>query len=293
MKKEAIKKEIAKVVSQKAGLDIQSSNVHVNVKRFYYIQELKPGYAYLLEHYQGPLIVEISQKDWDDLENDELSVTQFVNKTQWLYGYFLGQGSMINGGYYTPLEKEPGINQKDLISKVMTSISKWLAFQVFRTPLSDTEVEEWKRIQAEYLNDPRVDYFNKVDKMVHTKYGYNLRGMLCDDSFADDEIRLVNNSSSRTFELVISEENIWNLLVGKKIAAPEEMKVFLWKTYSSKSMQVKTSEEFINALFCLEITRDWEEQEAIRSACSTKHSPAADVEDSLLFRIVKMLKKQE
>ena len=288
MKQEEIFKSVAKVVSEKTGLNIREDHVHVSERRFYYIQELKPGYAYCLHHYRGPYFVEVNRKDMEKMEKEETSVEDFVNSTQWLYGYFWGSGSMISGGYYTPLEKKTGINDKDLIGRVMASIAKVGASYSSGSPLTDGEKEEWDRIKETYLNDPRADFFKKADELIHSRYGYNLRGFLCDD-LPENEMMLFNNSSSRTFELFLSEENIWNLLIGKEILKPEEMKVIVGKSFSSKKMEVKSPEDFINVLFCLEITRDWEEQEAIRSCSSTTHSPSD--ENSLLYRIFKMLRK--
>ena len=150
--------------------------------------------------------------------------------------------------------------------------------------LTEEEKADWNSVYNQYLHDARVDYFNKVDELFYSRYGYHLRGMSCSSNVKNDELQFFNNSSSRTFELFLSEENIWNLLIGNEIPQPEDMKIFVGKAFTNKTIEVKNPENFMNTLFILEITRDWEEQEAIRASFSTKHSPAEDTDEASIIQ---------
>lgn len=290
-----IEKEIATRISALTGLEVGEEHVHESVSRFYYIQEAKPGCAYLLHHYRGPFFVEINKEDWKSLQNDELSVEDYIDSVQWYFGYYWGGGSMVSGGFYTPLEGGPGIHNVELIYRIMTAIKSKGRQVSCGAALTTVEKEEWAWAKENYLRDIRVFFFEQIDSFVQKEFGYKLHGLCC-DNYDEDEIYLTSNFMERTFSVNVSENLIQKILMGNFATPdPSKMKIFVQKGFfRDRSRQVNSTEEFQEALVELGIIHDWEVEESvnIRTSISTANDPEEDISEENLFqRIMRFFRR--
>ncbi|MBP3256312.1 MAG: hypothetical protein J6M60_07520 [Clostridia bacterium] len=254
-----VEKVIAAVVSERTGLDIGEDHVHVSECRSYYTQSAEPGCAYILHHYRGVFFVEINKEDWAKLEAEELSVEKFVDTTRWFYGYYWGGGSMCSGGFYTALEKEPGIHNKELIQRVMKITAKVGWHYSCGAKLTDEEITEWNEISKKYLHDPREDYFNEINSYVK-EFGYECHGFVCGSGLPDNKVCLLPNSFERTFEVMVGENIIRKLLYGDAEIPNVSTCNFIVRPghYRSEKVSVTSASEFQKALEDLEIIKEWE-----------------------------------
>ena len=289
-----IEKEIATIVSEATGLQITEDHVHKSVRRYYYIQEAQSGYAYLLHHYRSPFFVEINEKDWAKMEKGELSVKEFVETTKWLYGYYWGGGSMCSGGFYTQLESQPGIHDKQLIQHVMNITSKIGWHNSCGAEVTEQEVEEWHEICDKYFRDPRVEYFKAIASYVKDTFGAECKGFTCGIGLKDDEVLLSPNMFDRTLEVFVGDDIIWKLLT-KEISIPstENLKYTILQGFGGKrSTDVTTTDEFQKAVVDLGIQAEWENFEArVRKNEERRNATShKEVKESLLQRFLKLFK---
>ena len=288
--------ELATTISKCTGLEIGADHVHISERRFYYIQEAQPGCAYLLHHYRSPFFVEINKEDWDKMENGEVTVKNFVDSTQWFFGYYWGGGSMVSssgGGFYTKLEKEKGIHDKELIQRVMNIISKVGWHFSCGARINKEDWDEWKEVSNLYLHDARRDYFNSISAFVKDSFGYKCKGFVCGGGIDDNEVYLIPNSFERSFEVMVGEDIIRKLLYGDPIPDVKvNQYIVMQGLYKNKAQEVHTSEEFNKALDELEILKEWTEwEERIRK--NEEHRNAANqppVKESFWLKLKKLFK---
>lgn len=289
-----MKKELATIISELTGLQIIEENVSKSVRRYYYIQEAQPGYAYLLHHYRGPFFVEINEKDWAKMESGELSVKEYVEATKWLYGYYWGGGSMCSGGFYTQLESQPGIHDKELIQHTMNIVSKIGWHNSSGAKVTDQDIEEWNKLCEKYFHDPRVEYFKAIASYIKDTFGAECKGFTAGTGLKDNEILLSPNMFDRTFEIFAGDDIIWKLLTKERsIPNTENLKYEILQGFGGKkSTVVSTAEEFQKVLVDLGIQAEWESFEARvrKNEEHRKTTPVKKEKDSLLQKFLKLFK---
>jgi hypothetical protein len=279
--------ELATIVSEKTGLHIHPDNIHKSGRRFYYIPEADPGRPLFLHHYRGPFFIDLPQDDWKKLEKGEISPLEYVNTAHWNFGYYWGGGSMITGGYFTPLEFTTGINDKEKIYRIMTILSCRGSFLASGYRPSKEECEKCNVSECPYsavvekaaplysdvlrLPDNRRDFFKAVYDFVLKEYGYELHGMCCSDMIPKDEIILYPNYGERTFELYIGDEFVKELLYNPYIEGynwdrtVEIMKLSIGKRFDTQFMLIESPEDFKHALVDFKILDKWDEEDRRRN----------------------------
>lgn len=286
---------IAQKMTEKTGLNIGEDHVHVAGRRYYYIPEAKEGYPLFLHHYRSPFFLEIPYKDWQKMEEDVISVDDYIDSAFWSFGYYWGGGSMISGGYFTRLEEKNGIHDVKLIQRVMKAIRTKGSNVASGTQLSEEEKAEWKEVKEKYLKDTRVDFFYKADDFIKESFGCELRGFFSSDFLEKNQIFLSNNFIERNFRLVVSDELIREMLYNKKIPNPSEMEFFVGGGFEERR-QVTSAEEFQQAIIQLGVIEAWEERERriaerkARRNQETAHHPEENPEQSWFQKIFSFLK---
>ena len=113
----------SKIINSKTGLPVGPDHIHASVQREFYIPEAESGKPLFLHHYRGPFFIDIPQDDYERLATGQVSPEDYINSSQWMFGYYHGGASMTSGGYFRPLEDTPGINDRDKIYRFMHIIA--------------------------------------------------------------------------------------------------------------------------------------------------------------------------
>ncbi len=283
---EEILKQLSAVITEKSGLYVGPDHIHESNRRHYYIPKFNKGDAFFGHHYRGPFFVDIPKEDWIKLAKGEITPEEYVDSTRWFFGYYWGGGSMVGGGYFTPLECTAGIHDKEKIRRIMKpfscrgcylasgyrpSESECMLCDVTYCPYSAVaEKTVGETSELANLPDNRYDFFKAVNDFIEKEYGYKLHGMCCGDAIPVDHIRLYPNYGERTFELYISDEYVKELLCNPKVAGfnwdreVEAMKIFVCKPHVGERKLIESPEDFESALHEFGIIAEWEEYEEKR-----------------------------
>lgn len=116
--------ELSSIVSERLGYHLGADHIHSDDPGYYYyIQKLQPGWPLLMMHYRGPLMLVLPHADFQRLEAGEVTAAEYVNEARFSYGRYWGGGSLIGGGYWQPLEDEPGIHDRARLSRYLHILS--------------------------------------------------------------------------------------------------------------------------------------------------------------------------
>lgn len=86
---------------------------------YYYIQDLKPKHPVLAMHYREPLMLVLPYEDFQRLDQEEITVDDYIATSYFNYGYFWGGGDLIGGAYWQPFEQEAGVHDTERISRYL------------------------------------------------------------------------------------------------------------------------------------------------------------------------------
>lgn len=195
---------------------------------FYYIPKgsLQEFHPLLLVHYSAmpgethPLWIVVSNKDWELLEQDKISVQEYIDNSTWNYGYFWGGGSMLGGSRWMPFE-EKGIHDTAKIGRYLTILqcrtarrsSGYLASEaqcsnctVKNCPFSRfNNINSWDNEVPE--TDDRIDAFNAVAKMLSDRFG--LKTVKCHNTSHENVVEVYPGFDKNSVEVYLPT----NLLV--------------------------------------------------------------------------------
>lgn len=193
--------ELSELIGQRIGVE----HIHPNKEdRYYYIQAPEPGVPLLLHHYRGPFFIDIHPDDYEKITSGLISPHDYIVTANWQVGYFWGGGSMVNGGYYQPMNliKENAEVRRYL--KILSCRGHYHSCGYMPTeencnnctiencPFSKYKTGNWDNENQEH--DPRRDLFKALcERFEKANPGYTFRGFLCGD-IPDDEIWLNPNS---------------------------------------------------------------------------------------------------
>ena len=85
------KKDFAKIVAHKIGYYIDPERVIESKRRSFYLPEADEGHPTVLCCRDGMVTIDVPKEDYDKLENEEVSVEDYINQSHWLYGFFAGR----------------------------------------------------------------------------------------------------------------------------------------------------------------------------------------------------------
>lgn len=191
MQSNELLEKLSNIVSPLIGRTIAVKHIHTdNFGWEYYIPEksLQANHPLILNHYRGPLIMVIPFKDFELLQNEVITVEEYVNDSYWCFGYHWGGDSMLHGAKWQPLEEEPGIHNTEKIKrylKILTcrtyerssghipTTEECTQCFVERCPFSYYEPKyrdsSWENEVLEA--DDRIKFFEEVKVLIKEKFG--------------------------------------------------------------------------------------------------------------------------
>lgn len=286
--------ELSKLIGQHIGLD----NIHPSTKgRSYYIQAPKAGAPMLLHHYRGPFFIDIHPDDFEALASGNVSAHDYITSADWQVGYYWGGSSMLNGGYYQPLDL---VGHKDEVRRYLQILScrgycrscgymplegKCADCFVKNCPLSEYKEGKWDE-EVVHEPDPRRGLFKALcERFEQENPGYTIRNFLCGRGIPDGEIWIRPNkryteSEPFAFTAYASDSVIRSLLM-------HETKPENWTEYA-KSFQFRIHKMFD------EQTCDVNEktlEKAYDGLDYTKKAPKDDSKRILITKVVTFFKK--
>lgn len=193
---EIFEQELSDICGERIGLN----HIHEGSGREYYIQATEKNKPMLLRHYRGPLFVDLHKDDLLGLQSGAIDANEFIHSANWQVGYYWGGGSMMEGGYYQPVDI---MNHRDDLQRYLRILScrtnkrssghipsaeNCAKCTVENCPFSpyDCKYGNWKDEPIQEF-DPRVPFFKELTKKFEQLYpGYTIRGWLC--NFRDDVI---------------------------------------------------------------------------------------------------------
>lgn len=118
----AWKESFASLISDMIGYPLKVEDIHSDeVGWGHHIMQksLLCNFPLLLIHYCGPLFAVIPYRDYERLENGVIDPKDYIDKSRWCYGKYLGSGDILTGVFWKPLEICTGINKKEKISEYL------------------------------------------------------------------------------------------------------------------------------------------------------------------------------
>ena len=274
---------LAEIISDKTGLPIDPQNIFQATRHFHYIPETDPGKPLILYYcyYLGNSFeVEINSDDWYNLKSGNVTPEDYVNNSNWYYGYLWDGGTIITGGYIQALENRAGIHDKEKILRYMTIISCRGDFLsngyipskdgCFDCPVKDCPYSAMKKHHLPmFVNileafDNRLAFYNAMKHYLKDEFGYTINGMCCSEGIDKGEIVLYRNVGERTFELYLGDSMIKELFYTPFVAGSHwekvisNMKLFIGRRFSKERIQIESMQDFEKALIDLKYLRDWD-----------------------------------
>lgn len=124
---ETILTELSEKITELIGFHLGPDHIHHILEDgtgyYYYIRKLKPNHPVFAMHYRGPLVLMLPYQDFCQLDQEEITVDEYIATAHFNYGYFWGGGGLISGGYWQPFGTEPGIHDKERISRYFRILS--------------------------------------------------------------------------------------------------------------------------------------------------------------------------
>ena len=192
--------ELSELIGRHIGLD----HVHPSTKgRYYYIQAPKAGAPMLMHHYRGPFFIDIHPDDFEDLASGKVSAHDYITSANWQAGYYWGGGSMLNGGYYQPIDLVGRMDEVRRYLQILSCRGHYRACgympsekecancSVEKCPFSKFKEGNWDAEMHE--PDPRRDLFKAFcERFEQENPGYILQRFLCRE-MPDGEIWIIPN----------------------------------------------------------------------------------------------------
>lgn len=229
---EAFAKELSKII----GKNITEEHVHMSLGRPPYIQAPEDGAPMLMRHYRGPLFVDMSQHDYEQISNGNVDSHGYIFSANWQIGYFAGGGS-ITGAYYQPYKliengHEVGRYLEILGCRMLMRTSGHVQneehckkCQIERCPLSEFKEGSWEEEPITEKYDPRMCLFKALRIWIKEKARekqYDLRGFFWRCDIEEDDIIMTPNkhyseNEPFTFSVTFSENLIRNLMMRESV----------------------------------------------------------------------------
>ena len=197
MEKSEVIERLSNIVSPLIGHTIGLDHIHTDENGWYYYipaKSLQENHPLILNHYRGPLFMTIPFEDWKRLENEMVSIQEYVDNSVWSFGYYWGGGAMLDGVHWQPLEDGTGIHDTEKISRYlsilrcrthhvssgyMPSNETCEACPIEHCPFSKCEVKNagasWKNEVQEV--DDRKLFYRAVAKRIEERFG--LKAVSC------------------------------------------------------------------------------------------------------------------
>ena len=277
---------LAEIISEKTGIFIDPQNVFQASRHFHYIPETDPGkplFLYYCYYFSSGFGVEINSEDWHNLKSGIVTPEDYVNNSNWYYGYLSESGSIITGGYIQALENTTGIHDKEKILRYMTIItcrgdylnSGYVPKKdgCFDCPVKDCPYSAMKKHHLPmFVNileafDNRLSFYNAMKHYVQDEYGYTINGICCSEDIGKDEIVLYRNVGERTFELYLGDSMIKELFYTPFVPGENwvmeilKMKLYIGRRFSKERILIESKQDFQRALIDLKYLRDWDYEE--------------------------------
>lgn len=223
---------LAAVISERIGHNIATENIHTDETGwFYYIPQnsLKANYPLIMNHYRGPLFVVIPLQDMKSIEEEKVTVIEYVDKAFWSYGYFWGGGGLLSGVYWQLLEGgKPGINDKEKIDRYLTILScrtskrssgyvpteeHCTRCQVESCPFSKLVEKNydasWAKEVQEY--DARVELYKSVKRKLKEQFGLDVVSIMPHNG-EENVMKLYAGMEPGTVEIRLAQSLLTDLL---------------------------------------------------------------------------------
>ncbi len=121
---EEIIKSLSRIVSDKIGMVIGVERIRTDANCWLHYniptRGLQAGYPIVLRHEKGPLSMIIPDVDMKQMESGEISVEEYVDNSIWSFGFFWPRPTFLESTYWTVIEKEGGIHQRETINRYLT-----------------------------------------------------------------------------------------------------------------------------------------------------------------------------
>ena len=223
---------LAAVISERIGHNIATENVHTDETGwFYYIPKdsLKVNYPLILNHYRGPLFVVIPLQDMKRIEEEKISVLEYIDKAFWSYGYFWGGGALLSGVYWQLIEGgKPGINDKEKINRYLTILEcrthlRSSGYMPSEQRCGNCKVEHcpfskfieknydasWEKEIQEY--DARVELYKSISRRIKEQFGLDTVSILPHNG-DEHTMRLYAGMEPGTVEVRVAQSLLMDLL---------------------------------------------------------------------------------
>ncbi len=226
------KAALAATISDRIGHIIATENVHTDESGwFYYIpaNSLKAKHPLIMNHYRGPLFVVIPLQDMKEIENEKITVPEYIDTAIWSYGYFWGGGALLSGVYWQILEGgKPGINDKAKIERYLTILAcrthkRSSGYMPTEQRCANCKVEscpfskyieknydaDWKNEVQEY--DARVELYKSISRRSKEQFGLDVVSILPHDG-EEHVMKLYAGIEPGTVEVRVAQSLLADLL---------------------------------------------------------------------------------
>lgn len=256
--------KLAELVSNFVGEAISPDvQIHIGKGRHYYIQPAVDGAPMLLRHYRGPLFIDMSENDFNNIISGSINAEEYVKSSNWMVGYYWGGGSMVGGGYYQPIDI---VNRSEEVKRYIHILScrtsaissgykpteeRCASCTIKNCPFSSAKCNsgnwEDESIREE---DPRREVFNLLSKNFEAQFpGYTLRGFLSsfeDGSMQSNECIIrantrLQDNDPHSFMIWLSAETIRGLLM-HTISMEDAQKIVDGITFYHSQWDVEVAE---------------------------------------------------
>ena len=273
------KKDFAKIVAHKIGYYIDPDRVIESKRRSFYLPEADEGHPTVLCCRDGMLTIDVPKEDYDKLENEEVSVEDYINQSHWLYGFFAGlNANIMKGAFIAPLESEPGIYDKDRIWRFLKIMFCKMEHEkdsflptirsCAKCSVRHCPVSRYKDNYGNFTNEPgmidsRWDLLAAISNRVHKDFGYLINRIYPNEDLDDNEMILTSYDKRDSFDVYVSDSLIRNILYHPK--KPFEfadivrvMNVRLKKNFDDTGVFVFNAQQFRAAVEKFGIDESWD-----------------------------------
>lgn len=275
------KKDFAESVAQKIGFYIEPERVTLAKRRDIYLPEADEWHPTVLCCRDGALTVDVPKKDFHRLENEEISIEDYINQSHWLYGFFVGfNATIMKGAFITPLERKPGIHDKDKIwrflkitfcriehdeDSFMPSIRKCHPCKLKNCPVSRYKSSYGNYAAEPGMIDNRWDLLSSISHRIHEEFGFLINRIYPMEDLEDKNMVLLPYDKKDMFDVYVSDSLIRSILYHPRKSFEftdivKVMNVSIKKHYDDSDTFVFDSTQFHNVVKRLGIEEDWDEK---------------------------------
>ena len=268
----------AEILSKKIGYYVDPERIIKAERRWIYLPETTDGHPVVLCCSDGKLTVDIPKNDFKKLNEEEYLPEDYIDLSYWCYGFYAGlTASILQGGFFTPLEAGRGISNKDKIYRFLkicfcrvaqdTDRNAPTIRTCYRCPIIKCPVSRYKGNFGNYMNEPgmedcRNDLLTAISMRVHTDFGYLINMIYPKEDLDDNELILMPYYKADTFNAYVSESLVRSLLYHP--LKPYEfadivrvMNVCLKRDYDSEGYFVFDALQFEHVMKKLDIAEAW------------------------------------